>query len=133
MCSFSKYYCVVFALLPVCAFGADGVISNRIVKDLEAVKVGVEGDGVINKADVSRMAFALGRLSQHDSEILNTFTSDEQGYEFILSSGVHCRIDKLDLEAGDWKPRALNVPNSPVSIVTGDRTIPLKLMPCLTP
>lgn len=129
-------YFVVFAAalgFQLHAQAVHGVISERIALDIGAVNVPAstrEGSG--EAAEISRMSFAMGRLSQEDAGVLHTVRQDGAGYQFTLSNGVVCQVSSADLKHGQWRPVPLNVPDVPRPERRSDGVI-LSLRPCVSP
>lgn len=116
-------------------FASEGIITQGIIRDLG--KVDPLSEGVINGAEITRLSFALGRLSGEDQAVLRSLKVNGESYQFTLSTGVTCLVQAKDLQVGHWRPSPLNVADVPVPVGSGGRlgtgNQPLLLKPCLTP
>lgn len=119
-------------LFSATAFASEGIITRGIIKDLSSVDP--LAIGIINGAEVSRLSFALGRLSSEDRNVLRSLKVNGDSYQFTLSSGVECLVQGKDLQAGQWRPLPINVADEPVPVGNGRLgNRPLLLRPCFTP
>ena len=125
----NKILFLVFVSAPLHAFGVHGVISERIAHDIGAVNVS-SSDAVEGTLELSRISFAVGRLSGEDGSVLRSIRSVEEGFEFTLSDGVICRVQSSDLRAGVWRPVPTNVRDVPRPVSRGENQRPLMLRPC---